>query len=113
MARIRRRSTGPRPPAESMASTADRVMADHADRLRDAINDPWPERTGRSRWFVIKLDEAEYSIGSSARYASFVRLKGERSPFVQTHAPAIAAGVEAETSTLFARELAQHITLER
>lgn len=96
-------------PRGSPESTLDVAMADWAEELTKQINDPWPEKTGRSRWFVSKDGPARYSVGSAARYAPFVHLKGERIPFVQSHAPAIVARVGAETATEIAEAMAPHV----
>ena len=111
MARIKVTTrTEPRPTASAEA-TLDRVMADWANELTAAINDPWPENTGRSRWFVEKVATGAYSVCSPARYAPHVHLKGDRTPFVEKHAPAIVAEVGAETANELARAMAPHVLI--
>ncbi len=97
--------------AETIPERLDRVLGEQAVVLRDDINDPWPENTGRSRWTVEDIGPAEFSVGSPARYAPFVRVKGASAPFVETTAPAIVAGVVAETSTRLGAEIAELINL--
>lgn len=94
---------------ETIPERLDRILSEQAVALRDNINDPWPENTGRSRWTVEQLGDAEYSVGSPARYAPFVHIKGASAPFVETTAPAIVAEVVADTSTRLLREIGELI----
>ncbi len=93
-------------------STAmDAAMSAWAEDLQAAINGPWPENTGRSRWTVEKTAPAAYSVGSPARYAPHVHLKGEREPFITKHAPAIVARVGAKHETKMAAVMLPYINI--